>query len=288
MLSALFAGALILVALLLLGAAVMALAGLPRHSAAAPAAGFSALLVICGVAVKLPGHAVTAAVITGVALIGCCVVFDRSDAPTGAVRTGAVIAVIGAALVAAIPLAASGRIGILGQGLVNDDMASHLLFAEWVSSHAGPTPDLIKDGYPLGPHAIVAAASKATGASLIEGFAGLTGAIAALLALTTFGALGGAPGWRRVPAAVLAASPYLAAAYLAQGAFKEPMLALALLGFTLGLPALRGAWSPGDDRRRDQGDRERDRTSTPTPYTRAVIPLGVIAAGTIYNYSFPG
>jgi hypothetical protein len=270
MLSALLAGALIVVASLLLGSAIMAIAGLPRHSAVGPATGISALLVICGVAIKLPGHAVTAAAVTGVALVGCFVVFGRTRVPAGTVRIGAIVAVIGAALVVAIPFAASGRVGILGQGLVNDDMASHLLFTEWLGSHAGPTPDLIKDGYPLGPHAIVAATAKVSGASLIEGFAGLTGAIAVLLALTAYGVLGGVRGWLRVPGAVLAASPYLAAAYLAQGAFKEPLLALALLGFTLGLPALRGAWSG----------------SGGSP--RAVIPLGVIAAGTIYNYSFPG
>ena len=186
-------------------------------------------------------------------------------------RAGAIVALVGAALVAAIPFAISGRVGILGQGLVNDDMASHLLFTEWISSHAGPTPDLIKDGYPLGPHAIVAATAKVSGASLIEGFAGLTGAIAVLLALTAYGAMPGVRGWLRAPAAVLAASPYLAAAYLAQGAFKEPMLGLALLGF-----ALCAA-------RRCRSDLVRRRGSA-----RAAIPLGVIAAGTIYNYSFPG
>lgn len=270
MLSALLAGALIVAASLLLGSAVMAIAGLPRHSPVGPAAGISALLVICGIAVKLPGHAVTAAAFTGVALIGCFVVFGRTRVPAGTVRIGAIVAAIGAALVVAIPFATSGRVGILGQGLVNDDMASHLLFAEWIGSHAGPTPDLIKDGYPLGPHAIVAAVSKVSGASLIQGFAGLTGAIAVLLALTAYGALGGIRGWLRVPGAVLAASPYLTAAYLAQGAFKEPLLALALLGFTLGLPALRGTWSGTGGS------------------ARAAIPLGVIAAGTIYNYSFPG
>ncbi|HEX5822796.1 MAG TPA: hypothetical protein VFY30_13615 [Solirubrobacterales bacterium] len=270
MLSALLAGALIVAASLLLGSAVMAIAGLPRHSPVGPAAGISALLVICGIAVKLPGHAVTAAAFTGVALIGCFVVFGRTRVPAGTVRIGAIVAMIGAALVVAIPFATSGRVGILGQGLVNDDMASHLLFAEWIGSHAGPTPDLIKDGYPLGPHAIVAAVSKVSGASLIQGFAGLTGAIAVLLALTAYGALGGIRGWLRVPGAVLAATPYLTAAYLAQGAFKEPLLALALLGFTLGLPALRGTWSGTGGS------------------ARAAIPLGVIAAGTIYNYSFPG
>jgi hypothetical protein len=282
MFSALLAGALILVASLLLGAAVMAIAGLPRHSASGPATGLSALLVICGVAVKLPGHAVTAAVVTGVALIACFLAFGRGG-PNGKMRIGAIVALLGAALVAAIPFATSGRIGILGQGLVNDDMASHLLFTEWISSHAGPTPDLIRDGYPLGPHALVAAAAKVSGASLIEGFAGLTGAIAALLALTTYGALPGVRGRLRVPTAVLAASPYLAAAYLAQGAFKEPMLALALLGFALALPAVRPAWSlrTGSEGHQCAGERY-------PPGAKAAVPLGVIAAGTIYNYSFPG
>ncbi len=270
MFSALLAGALIAAASLLLGSAIMAIAGLPRHSAAGPATGISALLVICGIAIKLPGHAVTAAAVTGVCLIGCFAIFGTTRAPGGAVRIGAVVAVVGAALVVAIPFAASGRVGILGQGLVNDDMASHLLFTEWIGSHAGPTPDLIKDGYPLGPHAIVAATAKVSGASLIEAFAGLTGAIAVLLALTAYGALAGVRDWLRAPAAVLASSPYLAAAYLAQGAFKEPLLALALLGFALSMPALRDAWSG----RGGSG--------------KAAIPLGVIAAGTIYNYSFPG
>jgi hypothetical protein len=284
MLSAVLAGALIVAASLVLGSAIMAIAGLPRHSASVPAVGISALLVICGIAVKLPGHAVTAAVAVGLALVACAMVFGRTRAPSGTFRIGAIVVVVGAALVVAIPFAASGRVGILGQGLVNDDMASHLLFTEWISSHAGPTPDLIKDGYPLGPHAIVAATAKVSGASLVEGFAGLTGAIAVLLALSAYGALRGIRGWLRVPAAVLAASTYLAAAYLAQGAFKEPLLGLALLGFALALSAVRPAWSL--DRR----------TSRSTPQSahsgtfgmRAAIPLGVIAAGTIYNYSFPG
>ena len=46
-------------------------------------------------------------------------------------------------------------------------------------------------------------------------------------------------------------------------------LALALIGFALALPAVRPAWSGNGAR-------------------TAAIPLGVIAAGTIYNYSFPG
>src|SRR6266496_2533206 len=113
MFSALLAGALIAAASLLLGAAIMAIAGLPRHSAAGPATGISALLVICGIAIKLPGHAVTAAIAVGLTLLGCVFVFGRARVPAGAVRTGAIVAVVGAALVAAIPFATSGRVGIL-------------------------------------------------------------------------------------------------------------------------------------------------------------------------------
>src|SRR3954466_6395332 len=283
MFSAVLAGALIVPAPLLLGSAIMVIAGRPRHSAAVPATGMSALLVICGVAIKLPGHAVTAAIVVGVALIGCFFAFGRAQGPAGRVRSGAIVVVIGAALVVAIPFATSGRIGIFGQGLVNDDMASHLLFTEWISTHAGPTPDLIKGGYPLGPHAIVAATAKVSGASLIEAFAGLTGAIAVLLALTAYGALRGVRGWLRVPGAVLAASPYLAAAYLAQGAFKEPLLGLTLLGFALALPPLLPEWS-----RRAADAGYQAGSSRHPPGARAAIPLGMIAAGTIYNYSFPG
>src|SRR5437764_4461529 len=114
MLSALVAGLLIVAASLLLGSAIMALAGLPRHSAAAPATGISALLVICGIAVKLPGHAVTAAIAVGLTLIGCFLIFGRTRAAAGSIRIGATLAMIGAVLVSAIPFAASGRIGILG------------------------------------------------------------------------------------------------------------------------------------------------------------------------------
>ena len=77
-------------------AAVMALAGLPRHSPVGPAAGLSAMLVICGIAVKLPGHAVTAAVAVGIALIGATIVFGWDGPFAGRIRIGAIIAALGA------------------------------------------------------------------------------------------------------------------------------------------------------------------------------------------------
>jgi hypothetical protein len=264
MFGAVLSGVVIAGAALVCGQAVMLAAGLRRASAVAPAAGLSVLLVVCGIAVKLPGDAVTAALAAGIAVAISVWALAREREALGPVRIGALVVVLGAALAVAIPFVASGRIGILGQGLVNDDMASHLLFTEWLDTHAGHTPELIQDGYPLGPHAVVAAAVKLSGATLIEGFAGLTGAIAALTALTAYGALPRTRPVLRVPAAVLVAFTYLGAAYLAQGAFKEPMLGLALLGFALSLPTLRGGG------------------------IRTAIPGGVIAAGTVYNYSFPG
>ena len=107
MLWALLAGALIVAASLVLGAAIMATAGRPRHSAAAPAAGLSALLVICGAAIKLPGHGVTAAVAVGLALAGSVLLLERSRAPLGSIRPGAILAAVGVVVVVAIP--ARGR-----------------------------------------------------------------------------------------------------------------------------------------------------------------------------------
>jgi hypothetical protein len=167
-----------------------------------------------------------------------------------------------AALFAAIPFIAAGNVGILGVGLVNDDMASHLLLADWIDERFRPEPVLVDQGYPLGPHALVAGLAGLLSASSIDVFAGLTLAIPALTALVAYSALGGLTPAVRIGASALVALPYMAAAYLAQEAFKEPIVAMFLLGFALLLPTVRG-W-------------------------RDVIPLGMLAAGTVYVYSFPG
>ncbi len=71
-------------------------------------------------------------------------------------------------------------------------------------------------------------------------------AIPALTALVAYGALDGLRPWPRALAAALVSLPYLAAAYLAQEAFKEPIIALFVLGFALLLPrsATGGRRSP--------------------------------------------
>ncbi len=176
--------------------------------------------------------------------------------------TAAIVAAALAALFAAIPFIAAGNVGILGVGLVNDDMASHLLLADWIREGFRPEPVLVDQGYPLGPHALVAGLGELLGASSIDVFAGLVLAIPALTALVAYSALDGLRTSARVGASALVALPYIAAAYLAQEAFKEPIVALFLLAFALLLARARD-W-------------------------RDAVPLGVLAAGTVYVYSFPG
>ncbi len=175
---------------------------------------------------------------------------------------GPLLAALLAALFAALPFIAAGQVGILGVGLVNDDMASHLLLADWLREGFRPEPVLVDQGYPLGPHALVAGIGELIGADSVDVFAGLVLAIPALTALVAHSLLDGLRPVARVGAAALTALPYMAAAYLAQEAFKEPLIALFLLAFALLLAAARD-W-------------------------RDAIALGVLGAGTVYVYSFPG
>ena len=77
------------------------------------------------------------------------------------------------AAAAALPFAIAGYVGILGVGLINDDMASHLIIANYIGDYSGHVPSFIKGGYPIGPHAVVAGISRLTGAGLVDVFAGL-------------------------------------------------------------------------------------------------------------------
>ena len=154
-------------------------------------------------------------------------------------------------------------------------MASHLIIADYIADPAGVVPSFVKGGYPTGPHALVAAVAEPTGLGLVEGFAGFSLAIAALLALGGFGLLRGLGSVRRTLGAALIALPYLAAAYLAQGAFKEPLMALMLLGFAVLLAELIGL---------ERGERG---ASGVQPLLR-VLPLGVLGAAVVFSYSLPG
>ena len=163
--------------------------------------------------------------------------------------------------VAMIDLMSKGRV-ILGVGLVNDDMASHLIIADYVSDYSGVVPSFIKGGYPIGPHAVVAAVSSGTGAGLVDVFAGFTMALTPLFGLLGIGLLGKMSRPRLIVGASLVALSYLGAAYLTQGAFKEPLQAMLLIGFAVALCLSRSceaecavsSFQPFEDGGADGGD----------------------------------
>ena len=245
----------------LAGQAVLSLCGRRQEWWVAGPVGLAALLVSAGVAVGLPGHVSAVVVALAVLLVACTAVLVARPTALAGIAPAIPSAAL-AVLAASLPFVAAGMVGVLGVGLVNDDMASHLLVASWLEERFTPEPVLIDQGYPLGPHALVAALAKVLGTGPVEAFAGLTLAIPALTAMLAFGALDRLTPVRRTLVAAVTAVPYLIAVYLAQEAFKEPVMALFVLAFAL--------WLPQVERARDG------------------VPLGLLAAGTVYVYSFPG
>ena len=268
MLAALASAALIVAGSLAVGHAILRLCGRREPTWLAGPVGLALLLALASItATVFDGRGAAIAVVVGVvvaAAVGLLLVGRRPG--EGRIDAGRLVAPIGAAflaaLFAALPFIAAGNVGILGVGLVNDDMASHLLIADWIDERFRPEPVFIDQGYPLGPHALVAGLAALLAASSVDVFAGLTLAIPMLMTLVAFSALGALRPVPRTLCSVVAALPYMAAAYLAQEAFKEPLLVLFLLAFALLLP------------------------STASP--RTAVPLGVLAAGVVYVYSFPG
>jgi hypothetical protein len=263
LLGALASAALLVAAPLTVGQAILGVCGMRRWSALAGPVGLAALLCAAGITAGWGGRGAAIVIALGVITIASIVVVVRLM-PRPPFPAPALIAAGVTGLAAAIPFIASGHFGILGVGLVNDDMANHLLLADWIDERFRPEPVLVDQGYPLGPHALVAGLAALLGTTSINVFAGLTLAIPVLTALVAYGALAGLRPWVRSAASIVVALPYLAAAYLAQEAFKEPIMALFLLAFAL---LLAEAGKPG---------------------CRVAVPLGVIAAGVTYVYSFPG
>ncbi len=295
MLATYASAALICAASLLVGRALLSVAGQPRWSWLEPAIGFAALLSVTGLLARAPGHA-TSAALGLILLIGAAViVLAVSPAPpreAGPPREGGrsgdgerdvllwgLLVAIVAVLVLSIPFAVSGRWGLLGVGF-NNDLGLHLAWAEWLRSGFGPAPEA---GYPLGPHALADAVAAVPGVGLGQAFVGEVLAIGILTALTTLSALPGLGPFRRVLGAVLVTVSYLAASYYAQGAFKETAEALFVLAVALALRDL---------------DRRRAENGTYSPVfgpsagvvarLRFTLPYLALAGGVLFAYSFAG
>ncbi len=257
--------ALICAASLLVGRAILALAGASRAQAwLGPAVGFGAVLSIAGFLARAPGHA-TSSTLGLLALVTAAgvVLWRRRTGGGDLLRDGLAVAVV-VAIVLSIPFAISGRWGIIGVGF-NNDLGLHLAWAEWLRSGLGPAPEA---GYPMGPHALAAAVAAFPGIGLGQAFVGEVFAIGVLTAWTALVALGDLGRGRRLLAAVLVAIPYLAASYFAQGAFKETAEALFVLATAVWLHSL---------------GREPERPTIGT----AVVGL-TFACGVFFSYSFAG
>jgi hypothetical protein len=263
---AVFLSALLITAVAaVIGHAVCALCTWER-SWIAPAVGFAVLLIAGGAVQQLPGHATTVAIVVAVAVVAALLMAPVRAALRAFVPDALLLA-LGVVVLAGLPLLAAGRADILGAGDQND-MVQHLTTAYWLLEHDGPTPVLIKAGYPLGPHGLAAAVSQATGISVMHAFDGLTLAIPVLTALAALAATEMLRRPARLAVCALAALCYLAASYLVTGAFKETAEALFLLAVVLGLRELTRF-----ERR---------------PGWRSGVPLGLLVAGTVYTYSYPG
>ena len=274
--------ALICVASLLVGRALLLLAGRDSWSWLEPAAGFGAVLTVTGALARAPGHGTSATVGLALLLVAAIAVLavrrPPADGPESgqighsearrrgeALRHGLPVA-IAVALVLSIPFAIGGRWGLLGVGF-NNDLGLHLAWAEWLRSGAGPVPDA---GYPLGPHGLAVATAAVPGIDLGQAFVGEIFAIAILTGLTALAALPGFGAGRRLLAATMVAVSYLGASYFAQGAFKELAEAFFVLAVAVGL--------------RNPGAIPRGALSR----LGFALPWLAIAGGVFFSYSFAG
>ena len=265
MLGTYFAALVVLAASAAAGQAIFALCGRRKWSWLAPAVGLASLTALAWWSVRLPGEGTAAiAVIVAVTIAAAAYLRRYADGLGEATRLALPVAVIALAA-ASLPFLAEGRFGILGTGL-NPDFSQHLFAADRLAESGSER--LISSGYPLGPHAL-AVALAALGPSLVQAFDGIILATAVIASVSSLALLARLPRWRRLVAALLVGFAYMTAAYLIQGAFKETMQAAFLLAFAIGLDRLARGRLAGPGRAR-------------------AIPLGVLAAGSVYVYSFPG
>ncbi len=254
----------ICVSSLAIGQAAVRLCGGRGWSWLSPAVGLALLCAVCWGTVRMPGDGVASALVVAVLTVAAVAyLWGRVEDGGEALRAGWPVA-LGALLAASLPFAIEGHFGILGTSF-NPDMSQHLLATDRLAE--GHSSQLLNQGYPLGPHAIVVALNKGLGVGLVQGFSGLTMAVAILASLTALAAFRELRAVPRTAGALLVGLAYITASYFAQGAFKETMQALYLLAFILALREADRTW--GDLQLR-------------------FVPAALIAAGSIYTYSFPG
>jgi hypothetical protein len=265
----------IVVASLYVGRAFFAVLGKRQTHWLETPVGLAILLVVCSVLTRVHFGAENSGAIperAELALIACVILLAGSVIYlrfTFADRESFLMAapvILLTTLAASLPFISSGHLGIPGIG-VNNDMAGHLIYAEWLLDPGGLVPHGIAIGYPVGPHGLVATLSQGLGTEPLYGFLGLLIAIPVLTGLTALNLFSELPPVRRTFAALLVAVPYLVASTFGIGGFKEMMIGLFLIAFALIL--------------REIPRSERGRIAL-------IAALGALAAAAIAAYSYPG
>jgi hypothetical protein len=257
----------ILVASLLVGRAVMLALGRERASFLEGAVGLSILILVCTLAIRLPGHGDTSVAIFGLLVVAALVFLNlRREAILGpSVGIGLPVAIV-AGLLSSLPFIANGHIGIPGVGL-NNDLAMHLVDTDYLLDPTGPEPQSIVNGYPIGPHSLVATVVHLLGPEPLHGWLGLLVAAPMLTAITSLGLLRKLPGWRHILGAALVGFAYLTASVLGIAGFKELIAGMFLIAFAVGLREI---------------ERESDGR------VAIIVGLALITAAMIPVYSLPG
>jgi hypothetical protein len=202
--------------------------------AIAPPVGFAALTIVADGTLNVGGNGVAAAVVVaGVIVAALAAELRARESRAWGPPAGAAVAAGLCLAAGSLPFLASGRVGTLGVSLLND-LAIHEYWA-WARDLGQVYPGLIFPHYPLGAHSLVGALSELTGTSVERGFSAILIGVPALTALTAYGAFTHLRAGVRILAAALSAFPYLGAAFLGEGSFKEPMVVLLVLGFALAL-----------------------------------------------------
>lgn len=262
MLATYAAAALITAASLVVGGAILRVCGRRRFAPHSAAVGFAALVVVAAVAVRLPGHGAAAGAALAVAVVvGALLLRGQLARPSRELLLGLAFV----AILVSLPFLANGRVGVLGVSF-NNDMALHLAWTEWLRSggRLGVSPS---SGYPTGTHALAASVAELLAIPADRSLIGLMMAIQLLVMLSAASVLDWLPPARRALGATLVAGCYLMSSYYAEGAFKETVQALLLIGFV----------AVGQDI-----------GQTPTRSARMFVPLGLMVAATVYNYSYVG
>jgi hypothetical protein len=222
--------AVLLATSLAVGSALHAILRVPELPWLAPVSGLAVLLIVAPVAVRLPGEGLTGAVVlVALAVAAVSILGRRRIVPP--IRAAILPGLIVGGLVS-LPFISNWRFGPLGVSF-NDDLGPHFAWADALRTGNERLFDSIIQGYPIGPHAVTASVGQLLGIDALGPFTAILLAVPILTAVAALQLLRPMPPGRRVAGAVSAGLPYLAVAYFAQGAFKEPLVGLLLVSGAL-------------------------------------------------------